>query len=126
MLKKNSVEARSAGPYDRLISAVIVGCLCACLFLNYYYASVSLSLRVAVGIVLAFFLTWLFSLTGRGERAFRFISTVKQELRKVIWPTRQETIQMTGLVILMIFVVGLILWGVDSLFFALIRLLSSS
>lgn len=35
------------------------------------------------------------------------------ELRKVAWPTRREALQLTGLVILVMIVVGLILGGAD-------------
>ena len=38
----------------------------------------------------------------------------KAELLKVVWPTRQETIQTTSIVMIMVAVTGFILWGIDS------------
>lgn len=49
-------------------------------------------------------------------RTFR---ETRSELRKVVWPTREETIRLTGLVIAVSVVVGIILFVGDSLFSAL-------
>ncbi|MCH2411118.1 preprotein translocase subunit SecE [Myxococcota bacterium] len=35
-------------------------------------------------------------------------------MRRVVWPTRQETIQTTAVVILLMILFSLILWGLDS------------
>jgi preprotein translocase subunit SecE len=45
------------------------------------------------------------------------------ETRKVVWPTRKETMQSTGLVLAFVFVMAVFLWGVDSILASLIRLL---
>jgi len=45
------------------------------------------------------------------------------ETRKVVWPTRKETVQSTGLVIAFVFVMAVFLWGVDSILASLIQLL---
>jgi preprotein translocase subunit SecE len=45
------------------------------------------------------------------------------EVRKVVWPTRQETIQTTLVVILMVFIIGLILWLFDTILRAIFNLL---
>ena len=37
----------------------------------------------------------------------------KAEVRKVVWPTRQETVQTTLLVIAMVVLVGIMLWLMD-------------
>ena len=38
------------------------------------------------------------------------------ELRKVVWPTRVETGQTTAIVVVVVLIVALILWALDSLF----------
>jgi len=56
----------------------------------------------------------LLTLQGRG-----FIDMLKQaqvEVRKVVWPTRQETWQTTMIVLVVVIVMSLLLWGMDSLF----------
>ena len=45
---------------------------------------------------------------------FVFVKEAKVELLKVIWPTRQETIQTTAIVMIMVALMGFILWGIDS------------
>ena len=45
------------------------------------------------------------------------------ELKKVVWPTRKETIQSTGLVLAFVFVMAVFLWGVDWILASIIRIL---
>ena len=60
-------------------------------------------------------LTFVFGFyTKQGQKAFVFGKEAKIELEKVVWPTRQETIQTTSIVMVMVTVTGFILWGVDS------------
>lgn len=88
----------------------------------YYFAEHSLLLRVVslLGVVgLAIFIALQ---TEKGRRAKNFLQQTQIEVRKVVWPTRQETVQMTGIVILMVILVALIIWMLDSLLFWLVRL----
>jgi preprotein translocase subunit SecE len=68
-----------------------------------------LGLLVVIGV--AFFLV---SITGIGKKALGFFKDARVEVRKVVWPTRQETIQTTLMVMIMVFIVALMLWAVDS------------
>ncbi len=47
---------------------------------------------------------------------FRYLREVRDELKKVTWPTREQTIQKTLLVILVSVVVGVYIGGLDYLF----------
>ncbi len=51
--------------------------------------------------------------TTQGKAAWEFTKESRTELRKVVWPTRKETAQMTLVVIVMVIVVALFLWMVD-------------
>jgi len=44
-----------------------------------------------------------------------FVSEVRDELRKVVWPTRQEAIRMTWVVIVVVLILSLLLGGFDFL-----------
>jgi preprotein translocase subunit SecE len=46
-------------------------------------------------------------------RTFR---ETRSELRKVVWPTREETIRLTAVVIVISLIIGLILFVGDSIF----------
>ena len=52
--------------------------------------------------------------TVPGKQVFSFAKEAKLELQKVVWPSRQETIQTTSIVMIMVAVTGFILWGIDS------------
>jgi len=52
--------------------------------------------------------------TSQGQQVFAFGNEAKIELQKVVWPTRQETIQTTSIVMIMVTVTGFILWAIDS------------
>lgn len=53
--------------------------------------------------------------TEKGQFVFDFVKESKLELKKVVWPSRQETVQTTSIVMVMVAVTGFVLWGVDSM-----------
>lgn len=52
-----------------------------------------------------------------------FIGEVRDELKKVVWPSKEEVIRLTGVVILVSLIVGLFLGGVDFLLTKLTEIL---
>lgn len=75
-------------------------------------------LSVLAGLVVA---SALFVWTGPGKRFVGFGQDAVLEARKVVWPTRKETMQMTGIVILFVFVMAIFLWMVDGMLFWLVK-----
>ncbi|MCL4151086.1 UNVERIFIED_CONTAM: hypothetical protein GTU68_054581 [Idotea baltica] len=73
------------------------------------------SILVRVGIVLAaIVLALLVAASSQyGAEAIGFIKGANLERRKMVWPTRPETIQMTIVVLVAVFLVGLFLWIID-------------
>ena len=61
-------------------------------------------------------------LTVPGKAFYAFSQESVAEARKVVWPTRKETVQMTGIVILFVLVMAIFLWLVDSGLFWLVKL----
>jgi preprotein translocase subunit SecE len=51
----------------------------------------------------------------QGKEFWGFVQSSRIELRKVVWPNRQETMQVTLIVFFMIIVLGFFFWGVDTL-----------
>ncbi len=76
-------------------------------------------LSVIVGVVLAGVVA---GMSGPGGRFFRFALDARDEAKKVVWPTRKETIQMTGVVIAFVIVMALYLWTIDSILTWLVKL----
>ena len=62
-------------------------------------------------------------LARRGAGVGQFLREVWSELRKVVFPTRQELIKLTGLTIAVSVAIGLLLGGVDFVFSQLMRLI---
>lgn len=54
-------------------------------------------------------------MTGKGRDTREFLSESRFELRKVVWPTRQEAIRMTWVVIVVVIILSLLLGGFDFL-----------
>ena len=53
-------------------------------------------------------------MTAKGQRLWKFIQGSRVEIRKVVWPTRQETTQVTIAVFIFTFLLGLFFWALDS------------
>lgn len=82
---------------------------------NYFLSEQSLLLRAVV--IGSFFIMalGLGLWTNKGGLFMSFAKEARSEVRKVVWPTRQETMQVTGIVLVVVVVVGLILWGIDAI-----------
>jgi preprotein translocase subunit SecE len=75
-----------------------------------------LGLLVVAGVAVAIALQ-----SAAGRRMWAFASDSRTEVRKVVWPSRQETIQTTLIVFGMVLVIGIILWLVDMMFMSIVR-----
>lgn len=110
----SKVEARG----DKISTAIWLGVAILFslgVFANYHYRSIALPLRIIGWIVLFSAMLGIGCLTSQGRRAVLFAREAKIELHKVVWPTRQETVQTTLMVVTMIAVMGLFLWAADSI-----------
>ena len=54
-----------------------------------------------------------------------FLIETKIELRKVVWPTRDETMKTTGMIMVAVVIVAIFLWMVDALLSWLVQLLTN-
>jgi len=61
--------------------------------------------------------------TNLGKRFLAFAREAHFEMRKVVWPTRQETVQTTLVIMVVVVIVGIILWVIDYLLAMAVRLL---
>ena len=67
-------------------------------------------LVVVAGLVLA---AVLIGLSAYGRGLMQFVRDARIELRKIVWPTRQETGQVTLAVFIFVIVAGIFFWLVD-------------
>jgi len=70
-------------------------------------------LILLVGVVVAAF---VFTQSLQGEKFIHFAKETRIELRKVVWPTREETIKTTGMIMIAVVIVSIFLWIVDAFF----------
>ena len=88
---------------------IIIGVIAA----FYIFAEHSLLVRV-LGLVAGAGLAIAIAMqTEKGRLIWGFFQDAQTEVRKVVWPTRDETLQTTLIVIIMVIIVSLILWGLD-------------
>jgi len=80
-------------------------------------------LLVVAGLAAAAAVAWT-SQPGKAFYVFAQESVV--ETRKVVWPTRKETLQTTAVVIIFVIVMAAFLWVVDSVLVVLVRMLMKS
>ena len=102
---------------DRLKLVAAVAVVIAGIAGFYYFDELSVLLRAGVVIVGVLAGAGIALTSAPGQAAWEFAKGARLELRKVVWPTRRETIQGTGIVLLMVIVVGLYLWLLDTLLF---------
>lgn len=103
----------TAGSMDTFKLAVSIGVLGAGVVAFYVFADQPLLYRV-LGIVAAAVLAAIIALTTARGRSFAgFMQDARTEVRKMVWPTRIETLQTTVLVVVVVVILALFLWIVD-------------
>ena len=98
-----------------LIKMIVAAFIVAAAVVGFYiYSDQSTPLRVAGLLAAVGVAAWIGLQTEPGRTLWNFILEAQIEVRKVVWPTRQETVQTTLLVIGVVILAALILWGLDS------------
>jgi len=108
-------ETEESGKLDSLKFLIAIALLVGGIWQFYFFEEESqlyrilglLALVVAAGLVMY--------TTRLGYGLWMFARDARTEVRKVIWPTRQETMQTTLMVVVMVLLVGIMLWLIDML-----------
>ena len=90
-------------------AALVVGAIAA----FYLLGQKDLWLRVVTLLVLLAAAVAMFFVSESGRQLIAFGRDATREVRKVVWPTRKEAIQMTGYVFAFVVVMALFLWLTD-------------
>ena len=90
-----------------LVAAGVVG--------NSIYSDQSLLYRTLALVALAAVALFLALQTAKGRDYAISFKEARKEIRKVVWPNRQETTQTTLIVVVVVLIMALVLWGLDSL-----------
>jgi preprotein translocase subunit SecE len=62
--------------------------------------------------------------TTIGQQVWQFFVDSRMEVRKIVWPTQEETMQTTLVVFVMVLVMGIMLWLFDMMLVAIVRALT--
>ena len=109
---------------DTLKLWIAVLIMAAGIFAFYYFDDQLLVLRVLGLLAVAGISVFVAAQSNTGKTIIGFIKGAQTEVRKVVWPTRAETVQTTLAVILMVFLVGIFLWLLDMFLLWAIQLLT--
>ncbi|QPG07807.1 preprotein translocase subunit SecE [Klebsiella pneumoniae subsp. pneumoniae] len=82
---------------------------------NFLYRDIMLAVRALAVVILIAAAGGVALLTTKGKATVAFAREARTEVRKVIWPTRRETLHTTLIVAAVTAVMSLILWGLDGI-----------
>jgi preprotein translocase subunit SecE len=112
--KAEQPKGTNAADIGKLVLAGLV--LAAGIFAYSWFGrdgSISSSVRL-LGVLAALVISLaIAAFTALGRRVRHFIAESQFEMRKVVWPTRDETIKTTGIIILVVIVLSLLLGLID-------------
>jgi preprotein translocase subunit SecE len=115
-----STEEQPSSSLDTLKWGVAILLLAGAVVGNYVFGDQSVLIR-AVSVVAAVIVAGIVAgQTEKGRNAINFAKEARTETRKVVWPTRQEALQTTGIVLVATLIMSLVMWGLDSILFELV------
>lgn len=118
------VEGKSKGLNTLLWVLVVILFSAAAIGNVYFQKDFSAPVRV-IGMAVALVLAFIFAaITNEGTKARNFFKESRNEARKVVWPTRQETRQTTLIVMGVTVMASLFFWATDSIIVSIINFLT--
>ena len=106
----------------KLLLAIVI--LIAGIVGFYYYEAESQLYRVLGVVFAAGVAVAISSTTALGQNLIGFGREARMEVRKVVWPTRQETVQTTFMVLVAVIIIGIFLWLIDMLLAQAIQMIT--
>lgn len=122
----SKAEKSESGLGDTLLLLISVIMLLGGITAYYYYQELAITpVRVAALIAVTLLASWVAAQSQKGAAFFRFLKEADIERRKVVWPTHQEAVQTSLMVIVVVIIISLFLAGVDWALGSLVRSLLS-
>ena len=100
---------------DWLKWLVVVALVAGAIYGNWYYSAESVLYRVMALLGVFVVAGFIASRTEKGAAVLELATGARTEWRKVVWPTKQERNQTTLMVLVVILIMAIMLWGIDSL-----------
>ena len=106
-------ETEVTGKLDTFKLVIALALLVGGIVQFYYFEGESLLYRVLGLLAFIAVALGVVYTTRIGQGVWEFARDARTEVRKVVWPTRQETMQTTLMVVVMVILVGIMLWLMD-------------
>jgi len=106
-------ETEETGKLDSLKFLIAIALLVGGIWQFYYFEEESQLYRILGILAFVAVAMGVMYTTRLGYGLWLFARDARTEVRKVIWPTRQETMQTTLMVVVMVILVGIMLWLID-------------
>ena len=114
--QQQTVEVKAASPLDTVLLALAFIALAGGIVAFYWFANeMNVTLRVLMvlgGLAASAALAYQ---TPAGKTMWGYVRGSQVELRKTTWPTRQESLQATLMIAVVVLITAVMLWGLDSL-----------
>ena len=123
-LVMNANTEQAGSGLDTVKLLVVVALLVAAIYGFYAFADQALWVRLLGLLAMVGAAVFVALQTAVGRSVWQFASDARGEVRKVVWPTRQETLQTLLIITIAVLVTALFLWLVDSLLFSIVRYLT--
>ncbi len=100
---------------------VVIALLGGLVTANTMYNEISVLYRALAAVAVVVIAAFIAATTTKGSAFLTFAKESRMEVRKVVWPSRQEANQTTLIVLVATLIMALILWGIDGI---MVRLVS--
>jgi preprotein translocase subunit SecE len=104
-----------------LLAVIIVAAIVA----NFFLVDQSVWYSTAIWIGALVVGAGLVLITAPGAQLVQFFKDSRIEIRKVVWPTRQETMQAALMVLVAVVLMSVLLWVIDMILFRIINFLTT-
>ncbi len=118
MNAKAEVESTGMDTVKLLLAVVL---LVAGIGLFYFFEEYSALVRVLGLLAITGVAVFVGLQSAAGRRIWDFAKASRTEVRKVVWPSRQETIQTTLIVFAMVLLIGIVLWLFDMILMWIVK-----
>ena len=116
------ISSEGSSALDTLKLVVALALLVVGIYGFYYFEAQATWIRLLGLLAVVGLAVFIVVQTPMGRGVWRFAADSRTEVRKVVWPTRQETLQTLLIIVIAVFITALFLWAVDSILFWVVRL----
>jgi preprotein translocase subunit SecE len=120
-VKAENHESPQAGDVVKYVGAALL--VAAGLVAYYWFATWATPLRALLPVAGLVAAGAVFAMTAKGRKAREYFAEARFELRKVIWPTREQTMRTSVMVIIVVVIISLLLAVIDFFLQGGVRLL---